>query len=75
MQAVREIRNITTDTITIHVPVEMRHHRVEIILLTLDEGVHQHRTWPTDFIAHFAGSLPDFPQRLPEGDYENRKPL
>ena len=75
MQAVREIRDITTDTITIHVPVEMRHHRVEIILLPLDDDAHEHQAWPKDFFERFAGCLPDLPQRLPEGDYENREPL
>lgn len=75
MQAVREVRDITTDTITIQVPVEMRHHRVEIILLPLDDDAPGQRVWPTDFFERFAGCLPDFPQPLPEGDYESRKPL
>ena len=31
--------------------------------------------WPEGFIERFAGSLPDFPDVEPEGDYEVREEL
>ena len=75
MQALREIREITSDTITINVPAAFRHHRVEIILLPLDEETQKDQALPKEFFERFAGCLPDFPRRELEGGYEERGAL
>lgn len=78
MQALREIQEVTSDTITITVPAAFLNHTVEIIVLPLDdestEGAADH-VWPQDFIARFSGCMPDFPDLASEGEYELRRPL
>jgi len=73
MRALREIRQITSDTITIAVPSAFRDLKVEIIVLPLDET--EGTNWPQDFIARFSGCIPDFPDLPAEGAYEARPPL
>ena len=52
MQAFREIRDVTTETVTIALPIEFRHHRVEIIVLPLEESLQKHEAqWPEKFFA------------------------
>lgn len=31
--------------------------------------------WPPGFIEKFAGAIPDFPERAPQGEYEIRREL
>jgi hypothetical protein len=65
------------------VPVEMRHKRVEVILLALDDleaakpgPAVDANGWPLDFFEKTAGCLADDPvERAPQGDYEQRLEL
>lgn len=62
---------------TITVPLELRHRRVEIIILTLDEvgsngAIHKEQAvavdangWPLGFFEETFGSIPDLPEREP----------
>jgi hypothetical protein len=78
MRALREILEVTSDTITVTVPSAFRNHKVEIIVLPLDEETAvgaAGQGWPQDFIARFSGCMPDFPDIPPEGAYEHRQPL
>ncbi|MCE7983041.1 MAG: hypothetical protein DYG89_17795 [Caldilinea sp. CFX5] len=79
----RQIIDEVPETIT--VPIELRHRRVEIIILPLDEAstngtVHNEQTvavdangWPLGFFEETFGSIPDFPEREPQGNYEVRE--
>ena len=78
MQALREIQEVTSDTITITVPATFLNHTVEIIVLPLDDEAAEgtaEQVWPQDFIARFSGCMPDFPDIASEGAYELRRPL
>ena len=75
MRALREILEVTSDTITIAVPAAFRNHKVEIIVLPLDEETAVGQGWPQDFIARFSGCMPDFPDMPSAGAYEHRQPL
>lgn len=65
------------------VPVEMRHKRVEVILLSLDDmetakpgGAVDANGWPLDFFDKTAGCLADDPiERASQGDFEQRLEL
>jgi len=66
MRPLRQIREITSGTITIAVPDSLLHHKVEIIIVPLEESVAATKevkpgeNWPTGFLERFAVSLPDF---------------
>lgn len=65
------------------VPVELRHKRVEVILLSLDDmetarpdSAVDANGWPLDFFERTAGCLADDPvERAPQGEYEQRLKL
>ena len=78
----RQIIDTVSDTITI--PVELRHRRVEVIILPLDEANHNGKLnadeldtngWPIGFFEQTFGSIPDFPDRFPQGEFETREEL
>ncbi len=73
MDAVRKIYDDVPDTIP--VPPELRHRKVEVIILPLDEvGSKNKATGETrQDTAELFGALPDFPERYPQGDYEKRR--
>ncbi len=54
---------------------------VEVILVinevTLDQDIEKKldNVWPDDFFKKTFGSVPDFPKRSSQGDYELREPL
>ncbi|MBM3333047.1 hypothetical protein FJY63_00130 [Candidatus Sumerlaeota bacterium] len=79
MGVIREIREVTSNTVTVPVPDALLHHKVEIIVLPLDEHVETAAAgeagdgWPDGFCERFAGSCPDFPDIESEGDYEIRE--
>ncbi len=67
---------------TIVAPPALRHRRVEIIILPLDELVVNGKPtavdangWPLGFFEDTFGSIPDFPEREPQGEYEIREEL
>ena len=70
MDAVRKIYDEVPDTISI--PPELRHRKVEVIILPLDEdGSTPGIDTQTD-AAELFGALPDFPERGSQGEYEKR---
>jgi hypothetical protein len=65
---------------TITIPLALRHRRVEVIILPLDEpipsGVAEAvdaNGWPVGFFEETFGSIPDFPERESQGEYEDRE--
>lgn len=73
MQPIRQIVEDAPDSIP--VPPELRHHRVEIIFWPLDQPEQDANGWPVGFFEETFGSLPDFPERESQGEYETREPL
>jgi hypothetical protein len=76
MHAIRQIIDDAPETIP--VPPEMRHRRVEVIFFPLDEEPQAETDalgWPIGFFESTFGSIPDFPEREPQGEYEVREPL
>ena len=81
MDAIRQVYEKMPERITI--PAEMRDRRVEVILLPLDEEpdlaelaakVGMKLEDVKDLHAlRFLGSLPDFPSREPQGEFETRE--
>ncbi|OQY43951.1 MAG: hypothetical protein B6247_30935 [Candidatus Parabeggiatoa sp. nov. 2] len=59
MQALREIHQITSNTLIISVPEAFQNRSVEIIMLALDENTSQvsvpNQNWPPDFFEKTAG--------------------
>jgi hypothetical protein len=55
---------------TINIPKEFIHRKGKVIII-LDEPPLK----KTSFLKDFYGSIPDFPERVPQGDYEGRVPL
>ena len=83
MDAIRQIYEKIPATITI--PPELRERRVEVIILTLDQGEEKKQTdtnqaidkngWPIGFFEETFGSAPDLLMREPQGEYEIREEL
>ncbi|MEN3335632.1 MAG: hypothetical protein V7641_4997 [Blastocatellia bacterium] len=85
MKTVRRIYERMPDTIS--VPPELRSRRAEVIILPLDEVADadvpesnaangQAESEIADpLITQFFGSLPDFPEREAQGEYEIREEL
>jgi hypothetical protein len=76
MHAVRQIIDDAPDTIP--VPPEMRHKRIEILFLPLDEAPTEKDAhgWPIGFFEATAGAWEGEPlTREPQGEYEQRLEL
>jgi hypothetical protein len=75
MHPIRQIIEDAPETISI--PPELRHQRVEIIFWPLEkpEPERDANGWPVGFFEETAGSIPDFPEREPQGEYEQRLEL
>ncbi|MGQ0593113.1 MAG: hypothetical protein ACT4QB_10815 [Gammaproteobacteria bacterium] len=72
MRATREIYDALPDTIA--VPEHLRHRRVEIIMLPLDEELRA--GWPPGFFEATAGAWQgESLERAPQGDFEQRETL
>ena len=54
----------------INVPKEFIHRKGEVIIILDDEPPKK-----ASFLKDFYGSIPDFPERVPQGDFEERVPL
>lgn len=77
MNAIREIYEKAPETIQITIPDSLRHRRVEVLLIELDgasEAVDANG-WPVGFFEQTFGSIPDFPERESQGEYEQREKL
>ena len=69
MNAVKQLYNDIPETITI--PKEFIHQKGEIIIM-MDEPI---QPKPKKSLKDFFGSIPDFPERSPQGEYEKRENL
>lgn len=63
-------------------PPELHDRRVEVIVLTIDEAAPNGkqtgldaRGWPVEFFAETFGSVPDHPERAPQGEYDVRESI
>jgi len=77
MQALRKVVEVSGDSVTVDLPPEWRLQKLEVIVLPVDELVDtskQRSSWET-FVRQTYGSIPDFPDREPQGDFENRRSL
>lgn len=80
MQIIREIRTVTTPSITIQIPEVLRQQALEILILPVISDAlrpqyqkeSDEESWPKDLIRRFSGCLPDFPDVESEGPYEDR---
>ena len=75
MQALRKIIDVTGPSVTVELPPDWRLQKAEIIVLPLGNEEPQSdskASWEA-FVKRTMGSIPDFPDRLPQGDYEVRK--
>jgi hypothetical protein len=77
MNAIRQIYDDAPESIVI--PEPFRHHRMEVILIALDERrteVVDANGWPVGFFERTAGQWAGEPlERAPQGDYEVREEL
>lgn len=79
----RQIIEDASETITVAVPLALRHRRVEIIVLPLDtiqfqpyqEIQRDANGWPSGFFEATFGSLPNLAERAPQGEYELRESI
>ncbi len=66
----------------VEIPPELQERRVEVIVLALDNCTHNGNGatpgtlgWSVGFFEETYGSIPDFPEREPQGEYEVRDKL
>ena len=69
---IREIRTLDQTQIVLELPQEWKGKRVGIIVLPLEEKSEGLREWPKGFFTEVLGSLPDFADRAPQGELEER---
>jgi hypothetical protein len=69
MKAIKTIYNDLPETITI--PKEFVHKKAEIIIIIEDNIKRNNKSKLVDFF----GTIPDFPDRQVQGDYEERECL
>ena len=74
MDAIREVRVIRHNVITINVPDLLVNRTVEIIVLPLNDQDQIQDAWPVDFFEATAGCMAADPiSRASQGDYEKRE--
>lgn len=77
MNAIRQIYDDAPESIPI--PESFRHHRVEVVLVNLDETATDRagsNDWPVGFFERTAGQWAgECLERAPQGDYEVREDL
>jgi hypothetical protein len=75
MQALRRIVDISGSTLTVQLPADWNVTKAEVIVLPLGdetERTESRESWEA-FVKRTMGSIPDFPDRLPQGEYEIRR--
>jgi hypothetical protein len=72
MEAIRQIYDSGPDFVTI--PPELRRRPLEVIIWPLDEPEAK-AEYTNESLLQFIGSIPDFPDREPQGEYETRLEL
>ncbi len=78
MQALRKIMDISGSSLTVELPPDWAGlDKAEVIVLPVDKAdfgeiVHPAMTME-ELVKRFSGAIPDFPDRLPQGQYETRR--
>lgn len=74
MQAIRKFVDVTGSSVTIDLPPDWHLKKAEVIVLPIDESgeAAQKESWES-FVGRTMGSIPDFPDRFPQGEYEARQ--
>ena len=65
MEAIRQIYDSGPDFVTI--PLELRRRRLEVIIWPLETTEETTNAPTNEDVAKFFGSIPDFPDRAPQG--------
>jgi hypothetical protein len=77
MQALRKIVDISGSSITVDLPPDWQLTKAEVIVLPInlaDFGeISQPAMTMEELVKRFYGAIPDFPDRLPQGEYETRR--
>lgn len=75
MQALRKIVDVTGSSVTVELPPDWQLQKAEVIVLPVGNEEPQSdakASWEA-FVKRTMGSIPDFPDRFPQGEYEVRK--
>lgn len=75
MQALRKIVDISGSSLTVDLPPDWQLTKAEVIVLPVGDEATQsdsRESWEA-FVKRTMGSIPDFPDRLPQGEFETRK--
>ncbi len=78
MQALRRIMDISGSSLTVELPPDWAGlDRAEVIVLPVDKTDFSEIAQPAmtmeELVKRFSGAIPDFPDRLPQGQYEIRR--
>ena len=75
MQALRKIVDVSGTSLTVQLPADWHLTKAEVIVLLVgDEEIQSEsrESWEA-FVKRTMGSIPDFPDRFPQGEYEIRQ--
>jgi|APHig6443718053_1056840.scaffolds.fasta_scaffold436616_2 hypothetical protein len=75
MQALRKIVNVSGSSLTVDLPADWHLTKAEVIVLPVSDEMEQmesKESWEA-FVKRTMGSIPDFPDRFPQGEYEIRR--
>ena len=75
MQALRKIVDISGSSLTVDLPADWHLTKAEVIVLPVSDEMEQmesKESWEA-FVKRTMGSIPDFPDRFPQGEYEIRQ--
>ena len=75
MQALRKIVDVSGTSLTVQLPADWHLTKAEVIVLPVgDEEIQSEsrESWEA-FVKRTMGSIPDFPDRFPQGEYEIRQ--
>ncbi len=75
MQALRKIVDVSGTSLTVQLPADWHLTKAEVIVLPVGDEETQsesRESWEA-FVKRTMGSIPDFPDRLPQGEYEIRQ--
>ncbi len=77
MQALRKIVDISGSSFTVDLPPEWQLTKAEVIVLPINPADFAEISNPAmtmeELVKRFYGAIPDFPDRLPQGEYETRR--
>jgi hypothetical protein len=70
MDAIKQTYDDLPEQLIINIPKNMIHRKAEVIIITEESKPDMKNA-----ILNFYGSIPDFPDRFPQGNYESRESL